>query len=123
MAGSFPKVGLEGRGINQLPTHHFHHVMLGGWGWAKATLWETGPQSRLKSCTGRLPMDQAFPLGGCPNSAGTLRSESETQRKPEVPASPRGEALFRCARPSGVLQQSTATTPYLGRGVQLFATP
>ena len=31
-----------------------------------------------------------------------LRSESETQRKPEVPASPRGEALFRCARPSGV---------------------
>ena len=35
-------------------------------------------------------------------SAGTLRSESETQRKPEVPASPRGEALFRCARPSGV---------------------
>ena len=35
-----------------------------------------------------------------PNSAGTLRSESETQGKPEVPASPRGEALFRCARPS-----------------------
>ena len=32
------------------------------------------------------------------NSAGTLRSESETQRKPEVPASPRGEALFRCAQ-------------------------
>ena len=32
----------------------------------------------------------------------TLRSESETERKPEVPASPRGEALFRCARPSGV---------------------
>ena len=26
----------------------------------------------------------------CPNSAGTLRSESETERKPEVPASPRG---------------------------------
>ena len=38
----------------------------------------------------------------CPNYAGTLRSESETQRKPEVPASPRGEALFRCARPSGL---------------------
>ena len=32
----------------------------------------------------------------------TLRSESETERKPEVHASPRGEALFRCARPSGV---------------------
>ena len=28
--------------------------------------------------------------------------ESETERKPEVPASPRGEALFRCARPSRV---------------------
>ena len=27
---------------------------------------------------------------------------TETQRKPEVPASPRGEALFRCARPSGL---------------------
>ena len=24
------------------------------------------------------------------------------ERKPEVPASPRGEALFRCARPSGI---------------------
>ena len=33
-------------------------------------------------------MEVAGPLG-------TLRSESETQRKPEVPASPRGEALFR----------------------------
>ena len=31
-----------------------------------------------------------------------LRSESETKRKPQVPASPRGEALFRCSRPSGV---------------------
>lgn len=74
MAGSFPKVGLEGRGINQLPTHHFHHVMLGGWGWAKATLWETGPQSRLKSCTGRLPMDQAFPLGGVSLAGGLPKS-------------------------------------------------
>ena len=27
---------------------------------------------------------------------------AEMERKPEVPASPRGEALFRCARPSGV---------------------
>ena len=36
-----------------------------------------------------------------PNSAGTLRSESETERKPEVPAATRGEALFRCPRPSG----------------------
>ena len=35
------------------------------------------------------------------SGAGTLRSESETERKPEVPASPRGEALFRCARLSG----------------------
>ena len=46
-----------------------------------------------------------------PNSAGTLRSESETERKPEVPAAPRGEALFRCARPSGV--------PTLHKGTQL----
>ena len=30
-----------------------------------------------------------FLLASRPNSAGTLRSESETQRKPEVPASPR----------------------------------
>ena len=37
-----------------------------------------------------------------PNSAGTLRSESETQRKPEVPASPRGEALLYYTTPSGV---------------------
>ena len=28
--------------------------------------------------------------------------ESETERKPEVPASPRDEALFHCAKPSGV---------------------
>ena len=34
------------------------------------------------------------------------------QRKPEVPASPRGEALFRCARPSGVPRgPATSTTP------------
>ena len=50
--------------------------------------------------------------GSCPNSAGTLRLESETQRKPEVPASPRGEALFRCARPSG---------PFLALGVPILA--
>ena len=30
------------------------------------------------------------------------RDGAEMERKPEVPASPRGEALFRCARPSGV---------------------
>ena len=34
------------------------------------------------------------PLSICPNSAGTLRSESELERKPEVPASTRDEALF-----------------------------
>ena len=37
-----------------------------------------------------------------PNSAGTLRSASETEREPEVPASPRDEALFHCASPSRV---------------------
>ena len=34
----------------------------------------------------------------------------ETQRKPEVPASPRGEALFRCARPSGVPRGPATST-------------
>ena len=38
----------------------------------------------------------------CPYSAGTLRPESEMERTPEVPACIRDEALFRCARPSGV---------------------
>ena len=37
-----------------------------------------------------------------PNSAGTLRSESEMERKPEVPASNRDEALFHFVKPSGV---------------------
>ena len=31
----------------------------------------------------------------------TQPDHTETERKPDVPASPRGEALFRCARPSG----------------------
>ena len=31
-------------------------------------------------------------------------------RKPEVPASPRGEALFRCARPSGVPRGPATST-------------
>ena len=34
--------------------------------------------------------------------AGTTGSESETERKPEVPASTRDEALFHCTTPSGV---------------------
>ena len=38
----------------------------------------------------------------CPNSAGTLPSESEMERKPEVPASTGDEALFHCTKPSGV---------------------
>ena len=42
--------------------------------------------------------------------AGTLRSESETQRKPEVPASLRGEALFRCRRPSGIPRGPATST-------------
>ena len=32
------------------------------------------------------------------------------ERKPEVPASPRGEALFRCARPSGVPRGPATST-------------
>ena len=37
----------------------------------------------------------------CPNSAGTLRSESEMERNSEVPASTRDEVLFHCTNPSG----------------------
>ena len=32
-----------------------------------------------------------------PNTAGTVQSESESERKPDVPAFPGDEALFRCA--------------------------
>ena len=39
----------------------------------------------------------------CPNSAGTLRSESETERNPEVPVSPRGEALEMDEAPEDVI--------------------
>ena len=42
-------------------------------------------------------------------------SESETERKPEVPASPRDEAVFHCAKPSGVPRvpaNSTASLTY-----------
>ena len=38
----------------------------------------------------------------CPNSAGTLQSESEMERNPEVPASTGDEALFHFTKPSGV---------------------
>ena len=40
---------------------------------------------------------------------------AETERKPEVPASPRGEALFLCDKPSGVpkgLANSTGSLTY-----------
>ena len=64
---------------------------------------------RLDEVFAQVPNQELVAMGytkkvsGCgPNSAGSLRSESETERKPEVPACPRGEALFRCARPSGV---------------------
>ena len=46
-------------------------------------------------------------------SAGTLRSESETERKPEVPACPGDEALFHCAKPSGVLRGPANSTASL----------
>ena len=41
---------------------------------------------------------------------------AETQRKPEVPASPRGEDLFRCARPSGVPRGPASLLFRLERG-------
>ena len=36
------------------------------------------------------PQKEGSQVQGILNSAGSLRSESETERKPEVPASPRG---------------------------------
>ena len=45
-------------------------------------------QVKLHSFT----QDEALP--SWPNSSGTLRSESEMERNPEVPASTREEALF-----------------------------
>ena len=46
------------------------------------------------------PQDEA--CLSCPNSAGTLRLESEMERNPEFPASTRDEALFNGTKPSGV---------------------
>ena len=43
----------------------------------------------------------------CPNSAGTLRSESEMDRNPVVHASTGDEALFHCTKPSGVPRGSS----------------
>ena len=40
-------------------------------------------------------------------------SESETERKPEVPASPQDEALFHCANPSGVPRDPANSTASL----------
>ena len=39
--------------------------------------------------------------------------ESETERKPEVPAFPGDEALFHCAKPSGVLRGLSNSTASL----------
>ena len=61
------------------------------------------PQSTSRGKRSSLPQTRRF-LTLLPNSAGTLRSESETERKPEVPAFPGDEALFHCAKPSGVLR-------------------
>ena len=46
----------------------------------------------------------------CPNSAGTLWLESEKERKPKFPVSPRAEALFHCARPSRVPRVTANST-------------
>ena len=43
-------------------------------------------------------------------SLGLVVVQYETERKPEVPASPRGEALFRGARPSGVPRGPATST-------------
>ena len=56
-------------------------------------------------------------------SNNTLRAESETERKPEVPASPRGEALFRCATPCGVPRGPATSTGSLDRIPRLSEAP
>ena len=58
-------------------------------------------QSGSSAVVVKIPTDQV------PGSAGT---ESEMERKPEVPASTQDEALFRCARPSGVPRGPATST-------------
>ena len=55
---------------------------------------------------------------GFPCDSGGKES-AETERKPEVPAFPRGEALFSCARPSGVPRgPATSTGSYSPWGLK-----
>ena len=55
------------------------------------------PVSAARSDAGRDTASRALCL-----LPGQMQAGTETERKPEVPASPRGEALFHCAIPSGV---------------------
>ena len=52
-------------------------------------------------------------VGAVANAAGTLRSESELERKPEVSASTPDEALFHCDKPSGVPRGPAKSTASL----------
>ena len=100
---------------------HALPVYVLGWGAGGGTQKRPRPQGRSEAlgswdrlglssgwCRTRCPSLRVLPQawrgvgGGQPEVFSGAGSESETQRKPEVPASPRGEALFRCARPSGV---------------------
>ena len=75
---------------------------------------EKPPVSKYSSTSGLLPREhlesqaefhasiQVEDWLSCPNSARTLRSESEMERNPEVPASTVKEALFQCTKPSCV---------------------
>ena len=54
----------------------------------------------LRPCSD-LSATPSFPSQPEGNPAGTLRSESEMERKPEVPASNPDEALFHFVKPSG----------------------
>ena len=58
-----------------------------------------------------------------PNYSGTLRSESETQRKTEVPASPRDEALFHCAEPSRVPRGPANSTAFPCKASAVLSRP
>ena len=104
----------------------FHSRVLGRFGAGSGWGFPDGSDGKESACNagylGSIPGLGRSPGGGhgnplqyrClenPMDAGTLRSESETQRKPEVPASPRGEALFRCARPSGVPRGPAQKSP------------
>ena len=66
--------------------------------------WKSGlsPREHLERKAEFLASTKDVTCLSCPNSAGSLQSESEMVRHAEVPASTRDEDLFHCTKPSGV---------------------